>query len=112
KPCWMVCKGVNDSKTHHLMYGFRFKNEPMEPHAWTNLINAFVHYTYTLSDHWSLISILDCDKHRQIPNVECFVKKYVTYSPVEQDLKQTETCLQPCRSPLYHSSNNPEMVDK
>ncbi|KAH9817858.1 hypothetical protein DFH28DRAFT_1080968 [Melampsora americana] len=89
KPCWMICEGINDVKSHCFVHHSKFNNDPREPHTWSNLIFAFVHYAYNLSEGTSLISNLDSDKHGCINHVICFGKD----------------------SPPYHSCNLEEVAD-
>ncbi|EGG03455.1 uncharacterized protein MELLADRAFT_65602 [Melampsora larici-populina 98AG31] len=90
EPRWMICEGINDGKSHRFVNETRFDNKPMEPYTWTDLIYAFVHYTYDLSDGRLLISNLDCDEHGRLTNIVCFDKN----------------------SAPHHSRDNAEVVDQ
>ncbi|KAH9818391.1 hypothetical protein DFH28DRAFT_888642, partial [Melampsora americana] len=90
EPRWMICEGMNDERSHRFVSESRFINEPFEPYIWTDLIYAFVHYAYDLSNGRSLIYNLDCDEHGSITNVQCFTKD----------------------DPPYHIRNDPGAAEK
>lgn len=71
----MIIEGVNHERNHCFIYEYGFHNPPMDPHAWTDLINAFVHYTYDISGRKSLISKLDCDERGKINSVIVYNKE-------------------------------------
>ncbi|EGF98012.1 uncharacterized protein MELLADRAFT_118621 [Melampsora larici-populina 98AG31] len=77
-PRWMICESATD-KSHSFVYEDNFHNPPSEPNTWTKLINAFLHYTYNLSNNQTLISSLDCDEHGQISNLLCYVRNSPPY---------------------------------
>ncbi|EGG00802.1 uncharacterized protein MELLADRAFT_111515 [Melampsora larici-populina 98AG31] len=112
EPRWMVIEGVNEESTHRFIYEYGFNIQPMEPHNWTDLINAFVHFTYQLSGGKSLIAKLNGDARGQITNVVIYDKEYVFNFILQKGRANSDKYNNAFRRRPFHSQTSQEMMDK
>ncbi|KAH9813008.1 hypothetical protein DFH28DRAFT_897463 [Melampsora americana] len=71
---WLICESKSDSYRHRYMYEYVFNNYSHQMDPAQDLVYAFAHHVYSVSDCQTLIAQMDCDAHGKISGVICFTK--------------------------------------
>ncbi|EGG09186.1 uncharacterized protein MELLADRAFT_104511 [Melampsora larici-populina 98AG31] len=82
EPRWKICeRATKGFDLHRFVWADNYQNEPNQKEAWpmTDLIFAFIHYTYELSGDRTLIANLVCDESGKLSNLTCYDRYKIPY---------------------------------